>query len=190
MSFIFNNQGIYKVPEVHPYILLVNHQPIPKLTALASNGCYSDLELVKMGEGFRSCMYKDTMGIPTICYGYNLSRSQARTDITNVGGNYDAVMQGGCLTESQCTTLLNKDLSSARSGAQSVFGTLSCACAQAVAVDMTYNLGTAGIKSFTTFDSMMKQGHYNDAAADGKTTLWCRQVGTRCTRDMNQLTLC
>ena len=76
-------------------------------------------------------------------------------------------------------------MGSARSGAQAVFGTVSCACAKAVTVDMTYNLGQAGIASFTTFDSLIKQKKWAEAAADGKTTLWCKQVGTRCTRDMN-----
>ena len=170
----------------------VNEFPMITETMISKdvNGCYSDIDLVKMGEGFRACEYKDTMGIPTICYGYNLSRSQAKTDITSVGGDYNAVMNGGCLSESQCTTLLNKDMSSARSGKASVFGNLSCACANAVAVDMTYNLGTSGIRSFNTFDSMMKQGHYKDASDDGKHTAWCGQVKSRCDRDMNQLLQC
>ena len=34
--------------------------------------CPTDLALIQQGEGFRSCKYLDTMGIPTICYGYNL----------------------------------------------------------------------------------------------------------------------
>ena len=190
MAYIFNNQGIYKVPEVHPYILMVRQQPMPAMVALASGSCQSDLQLVQQGEGFRACKYNDTKGIPTICYGYNLSRGQARSDITSVGGNYDSVMAGGCLTQSQCTTLLNKDMGSARSGAQSVFGTLKCSCAQAVAVDMTYNLGTAGIRGFPNFIASMKSGNWSKASADAKDSLWCRQVGTRCTRDTNQIMMC
>jgi len=58
-------------------------------------------------------MYKDTVGIKTICYGYNLERSFSREDVTNVGGDFDAVMAGGCLSQSQCNTLLDKDTASA-----------------------------------------------------------------------------
>ena len=32
----------------------------------------SDIDLIKQGEGLRLCTYKDTMGIKTVCYGFNL----------------------------------------------------------------------------------------------------------------------
>mmetsp|Transcript_31399 Transcript_31399/g.50988 ORF Transcript_31399/g.50988 Transcript_31399/m.50988 type:complete len:109 (-) Transcript_31399:284-610(-) len=53
----------------------------------------------------------------------------------------------------------------------------------AVLVDMTYNLGQAGVASFTTFKSYIENGQYSEAASDLKSTLWCSQVGNRCTRD-------
>ena len=117
--------------------------PMPELFIQGEdiNGCYSDTDLIKMSEGFRACEYKDTTGHSTICYGYNLNRSCAAADIKAVGGNLASIMKGGCLSQSQCNSLLDKEVSSARSGAAHVFGTVSCACAKAVTVDMTYNLG-------------------------------------------------
>ena len=32
----------------------------------------TDIELIQQGEGLRLCTYKDTMGIKTTCYGFNL----------------------------------------------------------------------------------------------------------------------
>mmetsp|Transcript_6742 Transcript_6742/g.11310 ORF Transcript_6742/g.11310 Transcript_6742/m.11310 type:complete len:119 (-) Transcript_6742:271-627(-) len=85
-------------------------------TANPPNSCMSDTDLIKLSEGYRACMYKDTMGIKTICYGYNLERSQAKSQITNVGGDYNSVMSGGCLTQTQCNSLIDLDVQSARSG--------------------------------------------------------------------------
>ena len=32
----------------------------------------STVDMIKQAEGYRSCMYKDSMGVPSVCYGYNL----------------------------------------------------------------------------------------------------------------------
>ena len=122
--------------------------------------CPTDLALIQQAEGFRSCKYLDSVGVPTICYGYNLQNGSARADIASVGGNYDSVMNGSqCLSQAQCTTLLQKRVNVARSGESAIFGnSISCACAKNVLVDMTYNLGQAGLASFGQFDSLMKQG--------------------------------
>jgi GH24 family phage-related lysozyme (muramidase) len=147
-----------------------------------SSAYTSDLQLVEQGEGLRLCKYLDTMGIPTICYGYNLQNYNARSAIASVGGNYDQVMAGTCLNQNQCAQLLNMALGSARSGAQQVFGS-QCPSIQAVLVDLTYNLGTGGISSFVTFKGYITSHQYAAAANALKSTLYCRQVGTRCTRN-------
>ena len=43
----------------------------------SSNSCMNDVDLIKQGEGLRKCTYYDTMGIPTVCYGYNLKNYNA-----------------------------------------------------------------------------------------------------------------
>ena len=80
------------------------------LSLISAQDCYTDLQLIQMSEGFRACMYYDTRGIPTICYGFNLNKSSASSDLANVGADYSSVMNGGCLTESQCTQLLQQDV--------------------------------------------------------------------------------
>ena len=155
------------------------------------NSCQSDTDLIKVSEGFRACTYKDSVGIKTICYGYNLQRSCAKADIASVGGDYNAVMAGGCLSQTQCDSLLNKEIVSARNGEKQIYGNkISCQCASSVLVDMTYNLGEAGLASFNTFNSLMEQGQWSAAVADVKKTKWCGQVGSRCTRDTQQILKC
>ena len=65
------------------------------------------------------------------------------------------------------------------SRAVSSYGSLCCGV-QNVMTDMDYNLGDGGFASFSTFISLINQKRWADAAADGKGTSWCGQVGSRC----------
>ena len=133
----------------------------------------------------------DTTGNRTICYGFNLETSSAKKNVEAVGGNFDEVYNGGCLSKSQCEDLLNEEVDVARQGEKQIYGNkISCQCATYVLVDMTYNLGEAGLASFGTFNSLMEAGEWDQAADDLSGTLWCSQVGSRCTRDQNQIRGC
>eukprot|EP00041_Stephanoeca_diplocostata_P004516 m.46477 g.46477 ORF g.46477 m.46477 type:complete len:201 (-) comp15162_c0_seq1:546-1148(-) len=154
-----------------------------------SFACQSALSLIEQAEGYRDCTYVDTTGHKTICYGYNLDNGAASKDgIAKVGGNWDTVYDhcacpnGGCLSKAQCVELLSTDVNKAKLAAAEVFGE-QCECVQNVLTDMTYNLGKAGISSFGTFVSLIKAHSWSAAADDARRTLWCRQVGSRCTRD-------
>ena len=48
-----------------------------------------------------------------------------------------------------------------------------CENAQAVAADMSYNLGCGGYGSFTTFNSYLNNKEYDSAANDLSGTRWC-----------------
>mmetsp|Transcript_58894 Transcript_58894/g.81727 ORF Transcript_58894/g.81727 Transcript_58894/m.81727 type:complete len:172 (+) Transcript_58894:27-542(+) len=147
-----------------------------------TSACPSALSLIEQAEGYRPCMYKDSMGIKTICYGFNLQKGDAQQEVEAVGGNYQDLLNGGCLSQSQCTQLLQDDVNTAASEENSIFGS-QCQCITNVLTDMTYNLGEGGMRSFTTFNSYIEQHNWSAAASDIRGTLWCRQVGSRCTRD-------
>ena len=71
----------------------------------------SDTELIKQGEGFRSCTYKDSLGIKTVCYGFNLERgSTAKNEVAAAGGDYNSLINGGCATQNVCDKLLDKEI--------------------------------------------------------------------------------
>jgi GH24 family phage-related lysozyme (muramidase) len=133
-------------------------------------------------------VYTDTTGHLTICYGFNLEKSGAAAEIKSVGGDFhkltdtDDTNDERCLTQTQCEKLLTPDVNAATSQAASIFGTY-CACVQAVLTDFTYNVGEGTAATFTTFKSYLQAGNYQAAANDLKTSLWCKQVGTRCTDD-------
>lgn len=114
--------------------------------------------------------------------GYNLDNGNARHEIERVGGNWNSVIHGGCLSKAQCEKLLSTQVAVAAAGEHRIYGD-QCKCITAVLTDMTYNLGEGGLSTFTTFNSLIKQHKWKEAADDVAHTLWCRQVGTRCTRD-------
>ena len=69
--------------------------------------CMMDTDLIEQGEGYKACTYEDTMGFPTVCYGYNLKNKNAKSEVKQAGGNYKALIKGGCTTENVCKKLLN-----------------------------------------------------------------------------------
>ena len=121
----------------------------------------SDTDLIKQGEGFKLCTYKDTMGIKTVCYGFNLEKSGASSAVASAGGNYSDLINGGCATQTVCNNLLDKEVQVARGIVSSQYGSISCPAAQAVVVDMAYNLGSGGLSSFVRFKAAIKSGNWN-----------------------------
>jgi len=148
------------------------------------------MSLIEQAEGYRDCTYVDTTGHKTICYGFNLATGSARSKIEAQGLNWDKVYNhcgcgtsgAGCVSQGQCQNLLQGAVETAAAGAKRVFGQ-QCECVQNVLTDMTYNLGEAGISGFGTFRKYIEGHEWNQAANDLYSTLWCKQVGSRCTRD-------
>ena len=159
--------------------------------------CPTDLELIKESEILKTCKILDKKGIPRICGGQNLTSPNARDKIEAVGGNYDEVMAGGCLTEPQCDKLFFFNLESARKRVKTVFANnISCPCAEDVLVDMAYSMGKRFLvtNEFETFNALIKDGKWTEAAEALDTQnekLWCRKAGEkRCKRNINLLKSC
>lgn len=162
------------------------------LLVLSASACQTATQLIEKHEGLELCVYTDTTGNPTICYGFNLNKSGAAAEIASVGGNFHHLMDTDdtpderCLKQDQCEKLLTPDVNSAASQAASIFGSY-CSCVQAVLTDFVYNVGEGTAATFTTFKSLLQAGNYAGAANDLKGSLWCRQVGTRCSDDTSIL---
>ena len=118
--------------------------------------CMGDNYLIKRNEGYRQCPYKDTKGHMTVCYGYNLDNPKAMQEVAKAGGSYKQLRSGKCTNKTVCDNLFNEYHQRSKASASKIFGRLSCPYAQAVAVDMTYNLGQKGMKRFHTFNKLLK----------------------------------
>ena len=169
-------------------IALISYGPLTSTfgDGLKNCTCDSIQDMVAWAEGTKNCVYRDSLGIPTIGIGFNLKRSEARSIISNVGANYDSVLAGSqCLTASQITSIFNEDLKWARAGAQSCvpsFGSQK-QCVQNVLIDMTFNMGKVALCGWPNFVAQLGRKEMSAAASNMQSTKWCGQVGRRCARN-------
>jgi GH24 family phage-related lysozyme (muramidase) len=156
---------------------------------------------IAINEGCRLRMYIDTVGVPTIAYGFNLQNADARailqkagvTDIAGVISGATALTQ--TQAESTFDQMLPRYVNDAKSTlAPGVFDKLSDA-RRFVIVDMAYNLGVAGWLGFPSAraainaavaatDTATKTARYNEAADQMKNSAWYSQVGNRAKRNV------
>ena len=176
---------------------LLSYGPVSEMfktpTDVGSCTCPNIEDLVAQAEGKRKCVYKDSLGIPTIGIGFNLKRGDAPKLISSLGLDYNKVLSGAqCLTDAQISKLFLNDLSWAKQGgANCIPGFTSLPnCVQEVVIDMTFNMGMYSLCSWETLKADLKGKNYRAAASYIKGTLYCKQVGTRCTRNTNILTSC
>lgn len=159
---------------------------------------------IGIDEGCRNTVYMDSASPPnpTIGIGFNLNRSDARQAITDVGANYDAVMNGTALTDEQVAKLFAYSLSpvvdEARQSLQPMhFDSMSDA-RRFVLCDLVFNLGDAGWLGFVNTrgiidrachaarsgDSASAHTLFGQAADALAQSAWYGQVGNRAKRDV------
>ena len=154
-------------------------------TALTSARSCDASSLITEHEGSRSCSYEDTTGHRTVGVGFNMDAvSESTWNSILPGVSYHDVYSGKtCLTSGQIHTLLEYSMKDAIAESRRVVSNYESMCCnvQNVVTDMTFNLGS--LSGFHTLVGYFERGDYADAAQDMKGTLWCRQVGRRCTED-------
>jgi lysozyme len=119
---------------------------------------------LKRDEGFRQYPYRDSRGVLTIGYGFNLES------------------QG--LTQDECITVLHQrvwrvylQLTDALPWVKQID-----AVRQAVLLNMAYNLGVHGLLQFTVTLQNVQAGDYDAAAEAMLRSAWADQVGERARR--------
>ena len=111
-------------------------------------------------EGFKPSMYRDSRGNLTAFYGHNMSVPQ---------------------TERTAKAVFDVDVAIAEEGldAHMAWWRYLDPIRQLVMVDMAYNMGIAGLATFTEFLTAMEIGDYPTAAKDMMESKWEAQVGNR-----------
>lgn len=146
--------------------------------------------LILRHEGSRTCSYTDTTGHRTVGVGFNMDAVSASrwSSICGSCPSYQDVYSGKtCLSSSNINTLLQYSLLDAKAEAQRVvsnYGSMCCNV-QNVVTDMTFNLGS--LSGFPTLVHLLETEQWSAAASDMRSTLWCRQVGYRCSDDSNMV---
>jgi lysozyme len=154
--------------------------------ATANLGSCDPSSLISKHEGSKTCSYTDTTGHKTVGVGFNMDAvsSSKWSSICSSCPSYSDVYSGAkCISSSNVNTLLQYSLRDAKAEAARVvsnYGSMCCNV-QNVVTDMTFNLGS--LSGFPTLVRYFESSNWAAAASDMKTTLWCRQVGSRCTED-------
>ena len=95
---------------------------------------------------------------------------------------------GACTTQSVCDNLLAAEVDVADGIVKDLYESkkpVSCPAARAVLVDMSYNLGKTRLSKFKKLQAAVERSDWTDAAAQVEDSAYCRQVKSRCTRNMN-----
>lgn len=123
-------------------------------------------------ERFVPHAYPDSLGYLTIGYGRLIDKRR-----------------GGGLTEEESAYLLRNDINRTEAALQKELPwvtTLDDARHGAL-VNMSYNLGVAGLLKFRKFLAAMEAGDFKTAAAEAMDSTWAKQVGSRATRLRDQI---
>lgn len=158
------------------------------LTASATD-CTSLKDMLKVHESYRNTYYIDSEGHPTICIGFRLDIKGAKEllDRLSSAGTYARIMNANSpdrsVSDNVCDRLFSTKRAEATKDAIAVFGH-HCTCVDNVLIDMTYNLGRAGVSNFKKMKANLAAKNYTGAAGEMQNSKWCTQVKTRCTDDV------
>ena len=130
-------------------------------------------QLVRDEGGYQAFVYNDSVGIPTIGVGRNVSKS------------------GPGLTIYEMDLMLNNDITKFTIEvlkAIPVAATLDTVRLE-VLINMAFNLGTVGLTKFPKFLAAIKASNYELASREMLDSRWAQQVGGRAVRLSQQMLL-
>lgn len=118
-------------------------------------------------------IYKDSLGYPTIGYGHLVTDKNQISPITLAQAEY----------------FLDCDVDNAIGIAKRVFSNFDklSDLRQEVLIDMSFNLGEAGIRKFKKFISAIAISDFTQAGKEMEDSLWAKQVKSRYVRLRKQL---
>lgn len=148
-----------------------------------------DMDLTKQWitrwEGTRTQVYNDTMGIPTIGVGLNLTTASAKSAIADLGIDIDALLDGTlALTPDQIDQLLTGSIQLALVTARALvpnFDNLPDN-QQLVVTDLAFNMGQTTLSKFVNTLSYVNNQDWANAASNLQESAWFNQVGSKPTQ--------
>lgn len=135
------------------------------------------IDALKIDEGEvkvngKHVVYKDHLGYDTLGYGRLVDRRK-----------------GGGLSDKEANYLLNNDVNERIESMQSRFPHFSRLNEprQAALINMSFQLGVAGVLGFKKMVAAIGEGKFNKAADEALDSLWAKQTPNRAKRISNQI---
>jgi GH24 family phage-related lysozyme (muramidase) len=125
------------------------------------------------------------MRVPTIGVGYNLNRSEARSEIEALGLDYDMVRDGRqILSDDQVNELYRNDIGKSIAIARKFIDNFDQlpTDAKTILVDMAFNLGETRLRKFKKMKMALEENNFKEASEQMKDSKWYGQVGERAKR--------
>nr|4WTV_A Chain A, Phosphatidylinositol 4-kinase type 2-beta,Endolysin,Phosphatidylinositol 4-kinase type 2-beta [synthetic construct]4WTV_B Chain B, Phosphatidylinositol 4-kinase type 2-beta,Endolysin,Phosphatidylinositol 4-kinase type 2-beta [synthetic construct]8A5X_A Chain A, Phosphatidylinositol 4-kinase type 2-beta,Endolysin [Homo sapiens] len=168
--------GVFKPKSEEPY-----GQLNPKWTK------YNIFEMLRIDEGLRLKIYKDTEGYYTIGIGHLLTKSPslnaAKSELDKaIGRNTN-----GVITKDEAEKLFNQDVDAAVRGIlrnaklKPVYDSLD-AVRRAALINMVFQMGETGVAGFTNSLRMLQQKRWDEAAVNLAKSRWYNQTPNRAKR--------
>jgi GH24 family phage-related lysozyme (muramidase) len=136
--------------------------------------------------GFYPRVYRDSKGIPTVGYGFNLNRPDTSSRLASVGLLRSALMSGMVqMTEEQGEKLLDFDAVAAFTDAADIAGHEAWArlpdTARVIIADMCFNMGPGTLAMFHKMLAAIRQNppDFVTAEREMEDSQWDREVGVR-----------
>lgn len=118
------------------------------------------VESIKKHEGFRKRMYNDSVGVPTIGYGFNLEQIELPKPVAELWLSFEIEKHQRELEQFHWYNKLDP-------------------IRQDVLLDMHYNLGHSRFTQFKRMIAALENQKYDKAAQEMLDSKWARQVGDR-----------
>jgi len=174
-----------KTKEVSPYQEFQKLEPpinIPsQKSSIASD---SELEkfIVPFEGGYKNKAYKDSKRIWTIGAGFNLTRKDADSLLSQIGATKQGLISGKEeLSQEQMSKLFQTNLKTAKEDAVKWIPNLNEQPkeVQLIAIDMAFNMGGPVLSQFKQTAKYLINKDYLKAASEMKKSKWYGQVGQR-----------
>lgn len=145
-------------------------------------------EFTAQREGFRDKVYKDTVGKPTVGFGFNLEAPGTRQELTKAGINVRDLLSGKkTLTKEEALPVFDKLYNKASEEAKNAFDRLKLGKGfdnlredyKDILSDLSYNMGAGGVAQFRKTMELMAADKPKELAANLEKSKWYRQVGDR-----------
>lgn len=138
-------------------------------------------EQLKIDEGIRYEIYRDHMGYATFGVGHLITQADPE----------DGQPDGTPISEERVWSAFETDLNIAIWDCEMLFGSSRFKSwpgeVQEILINMVFNMGRTRLAKFINFQAALNGENWKVAAAEGRDSLWYRQVTNRAERLMSRL---